>query len=117
MKTFDFVCLEHPDEIHVVKASSLRDVDAAEKTCSHCGELMERFFGRSAPQVALQGANWPKRDIKETSRRKRRSETLAERQEKVWKPLQPKLNLNPEVQREFRDQVSQEGSRLTVKKL
>lgn len=117
MRTYDFVCLEHPEEVHEVRAGSLGEVDVAERICSHCGQEMERFFGRAAPQVALQGANWPKRDIKETARRKRRSEVLGRKQEKVWKPLQPKLNLDPDVQKEFRDHVTKGGAPLTVKKL
>jgi hypothetical protein len=70
---------------------------------------MERYFGRASPEVALLGANWPKRDIKETARRKRRSEVLAERQEKVWKPRQPRLNLDPDVQKEYRQRLSRGG--------
>ena len=109
MRIFDFVCSCSQEDIRVVRAGSLKDVDTAEKTCSHCGELMQRYFGRASPEVALLGANWPKRDIKETARRKRRSEVLAERQEKVWKPRQPRLNLDPDVQKEYRQRIARGG--------
>jgi len=78
---------------------------------------MERYFGRTSPEVALKGANWPKRDIKETARRNRRSRVLAERQEKVWKPKMPKLNLDPDVQKEAQDEISKKGTPLTVRKV
>lgn len=117
MKIFDFVCVKHPEEIREVRAESLKQVPDEERTCSHCGELMERYFGRASPQVALKGANWPKRDIKETAHRKRRSQVLGERQKKVWGPRMPKLNLDPDVQRAAKQEIARKGSRLTVKKI
>ena len=117
MKIFDFVCVQHPEDIREARADSLKEVPKEDRTCSHCGELMERYFGRATPQVALLGANWPKRDIKETAHRNRRSKVLEQRQKKVWDPRQPKLNLDPDVQRSMKEELARKGSRLTVKKI
>ena len=100
-----------------MKSASLREVGPVEKTCGHCGQLMERYFGRANLEIALKGANWPKRDIKETARRVRRSRVLGERQDKVWKPRMPKLNLDPDVQKSFKEELARKGTPLTVKKI
>lgn len=116
MKVFDFVCPDHQDDVREVLAESSKDIPPEKRSCPICGNTMERYYGRTSPQVALKGANWPKRDIKETAMRKRRSEVLGKKQGKIWDAKMPKLNLDPDVQKTFRDNLIKSGAKLTVKK-
>lgn len=117
MKAFDFVCTCHPEDIREVFAESSKGVTLEQRVCPVCGLTMERYYGRTSPQVALKGANWPKRDIKETAMRKRRSEVLGKKQGKIWDSRMPKLNLDPDLQKSFKDSLAKKGAKLSVKKV
>lgn len=111
MRTYDFVCLNHPEEIKTITASSRKKIPEDHLKCASCDTKMESYFGNSSPTMNLAGNSWPKRDIKETARRKKRSKYLALRQKEVWDPKMPKLNLDPEVQAEARKALKKEISK------
>lgn len=117
MRTYDFRCPAHPEQVVPVLAQSASSVSEEQRQCPTCGSQMVRYFGSSEIQVALKGGNWPKRDIKETSKRKRRSAELGRKQKKIWAPRMPKLNLDPDVQKEFKTRVAKAGTALKVHKV
>lgn len=117
MKIFDFVCEAHPEKIVSVESACLKDITSDQKTCSTCKGLMERYYGGSSPSIAYRGPNWPKRDIRERVYRLRRADDLSKKQKKTWGNRMPKLNLDPEAQREARRQVMRSGATLGAKKV
>jgi hypothetical protein len=117
MKQFEFACVDHPEKVVTLEADSFKSVPEAGRMCVDCGRLMERYHGGNAPSIAYKGPNWPKRDIRERAHRLRRADTLSKRQKDVWDPRAPKLNLDPEVQREARRQVIGTGTPLKATKV
>lgn len=105
MKTFDFQCSSHPEAVISIQARRRQSISPDSLKCPSCGTKMESFFGNVSTQVNLSGPNWPKRDIKECAYRMRRSKELKQRQKETWDHRMPKLNLDPDVQKEYKDKV------------
>lgn len=110
MRTYDFACPVHSEEVVTIQASSRSKIPVSEKLCQveGCGKEMETYFGNVDPTMNLSGNCWPKRDMKECARRMKKSAYLSRRQKEVWDHRMPKLVLDPEAQAEARRKLAKQ---------